>query len=151
MLPAPLTHTFQVDGETFTLTEYQTRGSEARIQATYAQALNPAPLPIEMYDGNNLWVEAIAKECLSQAPAWCWRDRLAGEAPSRFDPLRVVTLEAFSRFTWPQFRKEVNAFLADLRPSLPADDAPALNGVPTDTPSVDAPQAVPALLRGRAE
>jgi hypothetical protein len=151
MLKPPYTYTFRIDGDTFTLTEYQTRGSEARIQLLYAQALNPAPLPLSMHDGGNLWVEAVAKECLSQAPAWCWRDRFPDEAGSRFDPNRVVTLEEFPRLSWPIFRKEVNAFLADLPQVIQPDHTPTPRSVSRDADPLDAFETVPALLRGRAE
>lgn len=151
MLRTPHTHTFTIEGDTFTLTEYQTRGSEARIQATYAESINSAPLAKEMYDGGNLWVEAVAKECLSQAPAWCWRDRMQGEVPSRFDPLRLITLEAFPRRTWPLFRKEVNAFLADLPQPLQPDDVPDPASLSRESDAVAAPQVVPVILPRRAE
>jgi hypothetical protein len=151
MLKDPMTRTFQIAGELFTLTEYQTRGSEARIQVTFAQALNPAPVALDMYDGSNLWIEAVAKECLSDAPAWCWRQRQGSDAPSRFDAQRVITLEAFDRLTWPLFRKEVNAFLADLPQPLQPDEPPAAVRVPPDADSVATAETLPAVFRGRAE
>jgi hypothetical protein len=149
MLPPPIEHRCTIDHETYVLLEWD-RGGERRIKADYAMAIAAAPSVLEAIDGANLYAEAVARECLREAPDVFWELRPAA-ASQNGTPKRVVTLEHIPRALWELFRKEVDAFLAQIFPALPAAPGAAPDPGPADALSVAAPQTVSAVFRGRAE
>jgi hypothetical protein len=149
MLPAPIEHRFVIDGEPYVLVEWD-RGQERRIRLDYAMAIAAAPTVIEPLDGNNLYAEAIARECLKEAPAIFWD--LRPPAPgTNGTPVRVVSLEHVPRGLWEEFRKELDAFLARIFPAVSPEPGPATPAGPDEPPAMALAQTVPAVLRGRAE
>lgn len=149
MLPAPIEHRFAIDGEAYRLVEWD-RGGERRLRAAYALALGPAATVLEVIDGASLYAEAIAQECLVEAPDIFWTTRV-GTASQNGTPTRVVNVDKVPRALWERFRVEVDAFLAKLFPAVPADvGAPDAAG-PGDATPVALAQALSPVLRGRAE
>lgn len=149
MVSAPIEHSFVIDGERYVLREW-TRGGERRMRADYAIAISAAPQTLESLDGVDLWVEAVARECLIEAPALWW-ETLPVQTTQNGTPRRVVSTEHIPRAVWEAFRREVNHFLETIFPSPAATPEPA-SAPGAGLPDVVAsPQAVPALLRGRAE
>jgi hypothetical protein len=149
MLPAPIEHTFALEGERYRLVEWD-RGGERRIKVDYALAISPAPSVLESIDGANLYVEAVARECLREAPDLFWEMRPAA-ASQNGTPSRVVTLEKIPRQLWEQFRKEVDAFIALIFPAAPPSLEPASPASAGESLAVAAAQALSPVLRGRAE
>jgi hypothetical protein len=149
MLPKPIEHRFVINGEPYLLVEW-TRGGERRFKTEYALAISQAPGVIEALDGANLYAEAVARECLKEAPDIFWEPRPAN-AIQNGTASRSITLESVPRPLWEAFRKEVDMFLGQIFPATPAELAPA------PAPGADQPMAVahtetvPAVLRGRAE
>lgn len=149
MLPAPIEHRFIIDGEPYLLVEW-TRGGERKIKIDYAISLTPAPTVLESIDGANLYAEAVARECLKEAPAIFWETRPA-VAGANGTPSRVVTLDQIPRRLWDQFRTEVDMFLQKLFPPTNADLDVASGASPAEPVSVAAAETVSPVLRGRAE
>lgn len=147
----PLEHRFVIDGDPYCLVEYTTRGGERRIQEAFALRLAKAPSVIDALDGANLYAEAVAQECLKQAPESCWRLRTTDDVPNHWDARRVVSLDQYPLEHWAAFRREVDAFLASLPRLLPATPPSDPGALPADAPVVADPHEVPAVFRGRAE
>src|SRR5262245_39988961 len=101
MLPAPIEHRFSIDGEPYLLVEW-TRGGERRLRADYAMAIAGAPGVIDSLDGASLYAEAVARECLKEAPAIFWEE-LPAQGMQNGQPRRVVTLERVPRRLWEAF------------------------------------------------
>jgi hypothetical protein len=149
MLPPPITHTWTMEGERYTLVEW-TRGGEKRLRAEYAIAIAAAPAAIEAVDGQDLYLEAVARECLKEAPDLFWETRPA-QAQTNGTPLRVVTFEQVPRALWALFVVEVNAFLGKIFPAAAAESQSVPGPGPAAADPVAALEAVPALPRGRAQ
>ena len=149
LVPEPLEHRFSIEGESFLLVEWD-RGGEKRIKVDYAMNLTPAPTVLESIDGGNLYAEAVARECLKEAPALFWETRPA-LANQNGTPARVVTLEHVPRLLWDRFRQEVDAFLAKLFPAVSVDAQPASAAGPGDADAVAPAETLSAGMRGRAE
>src|SRR5215831_6598672 len=149
MLPSPIEHVFAIDGDHYRLVEWD-RGGERRLRADYAMAIAAAPQVLEALDGADLYAEAVARECLKEAPDVFW-EPLPAAASQNGTPRRVITLEHIPRALWGQFRGEVDAFLGKIFPSLPATPEPLPAPGPDDARAVAAPQTVSPGLRGRAE
>lgn len=149
MLPPPIEHRFTIEGEPYLLVEWD-RGGERRIRSEYAIAIAPAPQVMESLDGASLYSEAVARECLKEAPEYFWTTRTPA-ATLNGTPTRVVSLEHVPRVIWEQFRQEVDTFLGKIFPTIPETIAPAPQGRPEQSLAVATPQNVSAGLRGRAE
>jgi hypothetical protein len=148
MLPVPLEHRFTINGDTYLLMEY-TRGGERRLRQEYSMAIALAPGVIEAMDGADLYAEALARECLKEAPAIWWEEQPA-QAGRNGTPARVITCEHIPRAVWVEFRREADYFLGLLFPPLPAaveDTHVERQGAPD---VVETPEAIPAVFRGRA-
>jgi hypothetical protein len=149
MLPEPIQHTFQIDGERYTLREW-TRGGERRIRLEYAMAIAAAPTVIEPLDGASLYTEAVARVCLTEAPEIFWETQPAA-ASTNGAQVRVVTFEAVPRRLWEAFRKEVDAFLGLIFPPL-SEESPGPSAAGADEPPAMAlVEGLSPVLRGRAE
>jgi hypothetical protein len=149
MLPKPIEYRFTIDDESYLLVEWN-RGGERRLRADYALAIAAAPDLLESIDGANLYAEAVARECLKEAPPVFWQE-LPAPAAHNGTPRPVVSLEHIPRRLWEQFRKEVNAFLLLLFPTEPAALVTSLAGGAGDQNRLAPPENVPAVFRGRAE
>ena len=149
MLPAPIEHTFRLEHEHYRLVEW-TRGGERRLRTEYAMAIAQSPQVIEALDGADLYAEAVARECLREAPDVFWEE-LPALAGSNGTPRRVVSFERVPRALWELFRKEIDAFLGKIFPPLPADPSRPDDTRPAEPQSVALVETVPAMLRGRAE
>jgi len=149
MLPKPIEYEFIIENERYLLVEW-TRGGERRLKSDYALAIAPAPREIEAIDGANLYAEAVARECLREAPAVFWREALPAGAVNG-TPTRVVTFEQVPRALWERFRGEVDAFLALIFPLVPAEPDRASPARAPDAVELAAPAAVSPGFRGRAE
>jgi hypothetical protein len=149
MLPPPMTHEWTMEGERYKLVEW-TRGGEKRLRAEYAMAIAAAPAAIEAVDGQDLYLEAVARECLKEAPDVFWDTRPA-QAQTNGTPLRVVTFEQVPRALWALFVVEVNAFLGKIFPAAAAEPQSVPSAGAATADSVAALETVSALPRGRAE
>lgn len=149
MIPAPIEHRFTLEGESYLLREYQ-RAGQRRIRAEYAQALAVAPQVLDAIDGLSLWAEAIARECLVEAPDLWWTD-VPAHAQQNGQPKRVITTDRIPQQLWNAFVKEVNSFEELMFPPDPAVVPAAVADSPRESHDVAPPQTVPAPLRGRAE
>jgi hypothetical protein len=150
MLPQPIDYTFDIDGQHYRLVDWD-RGGERRIRADYALAISAVPTVLETIDGASLYAEAVARECLREAPDVFWDPVPVTEARSNGTPRRVVNVDRVPRALWQAFREEVDRFLGQLFPSV----QPAVAPVPPEREADPAPVApletVPAVFRGRAE
>jgi hypothetical protein len=148
-MQAPIEHRFTLEGDAYCLKEW-TRGQERRMRAGYALAISAGPQTLEEIDGIDLWAEAVARECLTEAPPLWW-ETLPAVAGDNGTPRRLITTEQIPRALWEAFRGEVNRFLEAIFPApaalaaSPAGPGPDLQGV------VESPETVPAVFRGRAE
>jgi hypothetical protein len=149
MLPKPIEHRFTIEGDEYLLVEW-TRGGERRLRADYAMAIAAAPAVIENVDGNDLYAEAVARECLKQAPDVFWETRPAN-AQQNGTPTRVVTFEKVPRALWLEFTKGLNAFLAKIFPATPPEHEGLPEPGPPAADAVAALETVPPRPRGRAE
>jgi hypothetical protein len=149
MLPKPIEYEFEIDHEHYRLVEWD-RGAERRIRADYALAIAAAPQVMQSMDGANLYAEAVARECLRDAPEIFW-DTLPALAGHNGTTRRVVTLEHIPRALWELFREEVDRFLALIFPPLPTTVAAPSPAGPDDPVPVASAETVPPLFRGRAE
>jgi hypothetical protein len=149
LLPKPIEHRFTLDGEAYLLVEW-TRGGERRFKTDYALAISQAPGVIEAMDGANLYAEAVARECLKEAPDLFWEPSSAN-ATQNGATARRVTLEAVPRALWEAFRKEVDVFLGLIFPATPADAEAASGAGPDQSVAVAPAEAVSPVFRGRAE
>jgi hypothetical protein len=144
----PLTHTFVIDGETFTLTEVNHTG-ERQIQIKYAQLVAPAPL-LDALFYEDLLAEATAAVCMTEAPPWCWKTQVSSQ-PVNGTPARVFDIGESRRF-WPKLRIEVDTFRGLLRDAATAD-AGHVAAPGSDAPSappVAPAETLPAAFRGQA-
>jgi hypothetical protein len=152
MFPAPIEHTFTIDGELYRLVEY-TRGGEQRIHQTFAASLVVAGIPeatMRSVDGSNLYVEAVARECLKEAPDYFWEERVSA-AGQNGRPQRHLTFEQVRLPVWTELCREVNTFLEQIfRLAAPEALAP-LPARPPDADAVAAPHHAPTRPYGRAE
>jgi len=148
MLPKPVEYRFSLDNASYVLVEWD-RGGEKRIRADYAMAIAAAPAVMESIDGADLYAEAVARECLREAPDIFWEivpPMDARNGSSR----RVVNLNHIPRALWQLFREEIDRFLGQIFPPLRATiDAASGASAPESDPVAPA-QAVSPLLRGRA-
>ncbi|PWT77616.1 MAG: hypothetical protein C5B60_02380 [Chloroflexi bacterium] len=149
MLRAPIDYTFTIEGQRYRLVEWD-RGGERRFRAEYALAIASAPDVLGGIDGQDLYTEAVARECLREAPDLFWTQRPPA-AGSNGTLTRVPTFEHIPHALWEVFRQEVNTFLTQVFPPLPTTDPPAPPGGSADAVPVADAQAVPAVFRGRAE
>ena len=149
MLPSPIEHHFDLNGESYLLVEW-TRGGERRLRADFALASSASPGVIDSIDGGDLYAEAVARECLKEAPAIFWETR-PPSAGANGTPQRVVNLDQVPRALWEAFRKEVDAFLALIFPPVSTELRQTSGERPAEPVAVAPAQAVPALFRGRAE
>lgn len=149
MLPPPIEHVFAIDGHPYRLVEW-TRGGERRIRLEYAMAIAAAPGVIDGMDGQSLYAEAVARECLVEAPDLFWQTQAPG-ASQNGTPRRVVTLEQVPRALWALFLVEVEAFLGKIFPSAPQDAVSSAPAGPGEPVAVATLEAVSPMLRGRAE
>lgn len=147
--PLPYEHRFSLDGEPYLLVA-PTRGGDRRIRAELAMAIAPAPAMLDSMDGGNLYAEAVARECLKEAPDVFWESRPA-PAGSNGTPSRVVTLEHVPLDLWERFRSEVDAFVAHFRPGATAVPVLASEPGEREPDAVAGVETVPPRLRGRAE
>ena len=148
--PQPYEHRFVLDGDSYLLVGW-TRGGDRRINAAYALAIAAVPgLMLDAVDGNNLYTEAVARECLKEAPDLFW-ESVPPPAGTNGTATRVVTFEQVPIQLWERFRKEVDAFVAHFRP-VPASVpglAPASGAGEPD--AVAALETVPPRFSGRAQ
>lgn len=149
MIPHPLEHRFEIEGERYLLVEW-TRGGERRIKTEYALAIAAAPGVIDSIDGQNLYAEAVARECLKEAPPLFWED-LPALAGQNGTPRRQITLEHVPRQLWDLFRVEVDRFLGHLFPPAPTESQGPSDAGPAAPEPVAVAQTVSPMLRGRAE
>jgi hypothetical protein len=149
MLPAPIEHRFVIEGESYLLVEW-TRGGEKRIRAEYAMAIAAAPTVIEAMDGADLYAEAVARECLKEAPPIFWQS-LPTQASGNGAPRATITLDQVPRGLWEAFRREVDAFLGKIFPAVPAEPAPDYAAGAAESVAVEIAEAVPTVFRGRAQ
>lgn len=168
MLPPEIDHHFTIDGEAYWLHEWSRAGLH-RMRASWALDIagNIPALPggstltplewsqhlsnvIQAIDGADLWIEAVARECLKEAPPQWW-DTLPGPAQSNGTVRRVVTFERISPPLWEAFSAEVNVFLTK-QFRQPGTNPGAASQAGAAEPERLAPaQAVSPMLRGRAE
>jgi hypothetical protein len=148
MLPPPITRRFVLEGHPYCLVEW-TRGGWRRIRTEQALAYAVVPGILEALDGANLFAEAVARECLKEAPALWWDEQPAGMQNGT--PRRVITFERIPHALWDAFYQEVDAFVAEVfrRPAAPSDAAPP--AVPAEPTHLAPAETVPAVFRGRAE
>lgn len=149
MLPKLIEHTFTLDGESYRLVEWD-RGGERRLKAEYAMAIAPAPGVLENIDGGNLYAEAVARECLKEAPDIFWTTRPA-QAGQNGTPSRVVSLEHVPRALWEQFRAEVDRFLGLIFPAAAAELVTDLERRPSEPQRLETVENLPTVFQGRAE
>lgn len=149
MLPPPIVHRFTLEGESYCLSGW-TRGAERRIHAQYALALGPAASTLDAIDGGNLYDEAVAAECLTEAPDYWW-DTVPPAPGSNGTPRRVITCDRIPPALWRAFRAEVAQFLRLLFPGPAADAAPGAPAGAADPVPVASTEVVATGLRGRAE
>jgi hypothetical protein len=149
MLPTPIEHVFTLQNEPYRLVEWD-RGGERRIRAEYAIAIAPAPATMETMDGASLYVEAVARECLKEAPEVFW-ETLPAAAAHNGAPRRVPSFEHVPRALWEDFRREVDQFLGKIFPALPATPESESAAGPGESVAVAAVAPVSPMLRGRAE
>lgn len=138
-----------IDGEKYCLVEW-TRGGERRLRAEYAMAIAAAPGVIDSVDGKSLYAEAVARECLKEAPAIFWEE-LPAQAGQNGQPRRVVNVERVPRRLWEAFIEEVTAFLALLFPAPVTILEPGPGPGPRDAAALAPAETVSPVLRGRAE
>lgn len=146
----PLTHTFQIDGEAFTLTE-PNHAAERQIQVKYAQLVAPVPGILDYLFYEDLLAEATAAVCLTEAPAWCWK-AIPPTQPVNGTPTRVLDLSESHRTFWPKLRTEVDVFRGLLRNDAPAvpRDVAAPGADTAEPPDVAPAQTVSPVFRGQA-
>jgi hypothetical protein len=153
MLRAPIEHQFSIDGESYILRE-SGRGGQERYRREFALALAAAPDILDRIDGVNLYAQAVARQCLRQAPACFWRMDVTSAVRAAAAPDRLWELVSFEQVgleVWEHFRKEVDAFVAQLPQPLPDESQPAPPGLPTHEDAVAVAEAVPPAFRGHAQ
>jgi hypothetical protein len=147
--PTPYEHRFTLDGDTYCLVGW-TRGADRRIRSEYAMAIAAAPQVLDAIDGADLYAEAVAHECLTEAPDLFWETRPAVPGVNG-TPTRVVSLERVPLDLWERFREEVGTFVKVFRPGPTEVPGVAPAPGPGDADAVAALETVPPRLRGRAE
>lgn len=180
MLPPPIEHRFRLDGEPYCLVEWTRGGEKRLRADYAAALVAQAPdlvaslerpevardplraaerlgatarqlsILLEGLDGADLYAEAVARECLTEAPEIFWESRPA-PGGSNGASLRVVTLERVPRRLWELFRQEVTAFLALIFPAVSAAPADLSGTGPDESLSVAVAETLSPVLRGRAE
>ena len=149
MVPKPLDYRFRIDDDTYLLVQ-PTRGGDRRIRQQFALAIAAAPAVIDSMDGENLMVEAIAQECLKEAPPYFWQE-LPATASSNGQPRQVVNCDGVPLAVWELFRTEVLAFRAQCFPGYAAESPPVDAAGAEPAAGVATVETLPAILRGRAE
>jgi hypothetical protein len=180
MLPVPIDYVFEIDHQRYRLVEWTRGGEKriraeyasalvvqapdlvanlerpdlprdpARAAERLGALARQLSLMLETLDGQDLYAEAVARECLREAPELFWETRPAPGGANGAS-VRVPTFDQVPRRLWDQFREGVQAFLALIFPAVPATLEPLLEPVPGDAGAVAPAQALPAGLRGRAE
>jgi hypothetical protein len=180
MLPARIEHRFQIDAASYCLTEWDRGGDKrikidyalSLIAAADSAGALPSPVSaqpdfqayaerlssmsrhlsslIEVLDGDNLWVEAIARECLTEAPDIFW-DAPAPASGANGMSTKRVKLDTIPRALWHQFRREVLVFRDQIFRQEQAESLAADTGRAADQGGVAPAEAVPPVFRGRAE
>lgn len=148
MFPARREHRFTLDGEPYCLVGW-TRGADRRIRAEYAVGIAAAPAVLDAVDGADLYAEAVARECLTEAPEIFWETRPAAAGQNGM-PSRVATFDNVPLALWDAFRKEVETFVALFRPAPAADVALVADAGEAGPDAVAVAQTVPARPVGRA-
>jgi hypothetical protein len=151
----PIEHAFTIQGDSYVLTECG-RGGQERYRREFALAIAAAPDILDRLDGINLYAQAVARQCLRQAPEAFWRMDVTPAArktaAAEGELWRLVSFEAAPLDVWEQFRKEVDAFIARLPQPLPETPEPAPSAMPTEPVGVALVEDVPAaVFRGRAQ
>ena len=156
MIPEPRSHRFVIDANHYTLREY-TRAGERRINQRYALALSlngTTPGLMQTLDGDNLYIEAVAMECLTEAPDFWWEYMPAPPATPATpngSRQRTVTFEQVPPLIWKAFCKEAEAFLASLFPVAPTTLERPSDARPEESDRLAAAQTVSPGFLGRAE
>jgi hypothetical protein len=151
----PIDHAFTIQGDAYLLTECG-RGGQERYRREFALAIAAAPDILNGLDGINLSAQAVARQCLRQAPEAFWRTDITPAARKTAAVegtlWQLVSFEAVPLDVWEQFRKEVDTFLVRLPQPLPDVPEPAPAPVPREPVRVAAPEDVSAaVFRGRAQ
>jgi hypothetical protein len=151
----PIEHAFTIQGDAYVLTECG-RGGQERYKREFGLAIAAAPDILDRLDGVNLFAQAVARQCLRQAPEAFWRTdstpAARKTAAAEGELWRLVSFEAVPLDVWEQFRKEVDALVARLPQPLPDVPEPSPAPVSTEPVGVAAPEDVPAaVFRGRAQ
>jgi hypothetical protein len=172
MPPPPLEHRYLIDGQSYLLREATMFDGQQRIQQYYALALTLQPgllhpdtgqplvynealwgayrQALEATNGNALYAKAITQECLVEAPDFWWAAQPV--APGVNGTVRrVVTFKDVSLTVWQRHFQEVNTFLEAIFRAQAPVDAAASPARPDEPPVVAAAEALPPVLRGRAE
>lgn len=147
--PTRREHRFTLEGQSYCLVGW-TRGADRRIRAEYAMAIAAAPAVLDVIDGQDLYAEAVARECLTEAPEIFWEMRPAA-ADQNGTATRVPTFDAIPLDLWEAFRTEVQTFIALFRPTTPAVTPLAPDAGEGGSDAVAPPETVSPRLRGRAE
>lgn len=147
MFPSPA-HRFLVDGHQFHFRK-PSRAGERRIRLQTALALSlqgVSPGLLEALDGDNLYMEAMLVEGLTEAPAHWWET--APMVPqANGTPTRALSFEQVDPDEFAAVCQEVRTFLATFQHPKPAPLSPDREAEPG---RVDTPQAVPAPAQLRA-
>lgn len=154
MLPDIVDHHFTIQGAPYQLLECG-RGGQERYRREFALAIAAAPGILDSVDGINLLAQAVARQCLRQAPEVFWKsdvtiaEKKAAQANGHL--WELVTFEDVPLTVWEEFRQQVDFFMVRL-PQPRQPDTPAASEPGTaDTDPVETPEAVPAVFRGRAQ
>jgi hypothetical protein len=151
----PIEHVFTIQGDSYVLTECG-RGGQERYRREFALAIAAAPDILDRLDGINLFAQAVARQCLRQAPEAFWRADVTPAARkvalAEGTLWQLVSFEETPLDVWEEFRKHVDTFLVRLPQPLPDVPEPAPAPVPAEPVGVAAPEDVPtAVFRGRAQ
>lgn len=149
MFPVRREYHFTLDGESYLLVGWS-RAADRRIRAEYAMGIAAAPAVLDALDGADLYAEAVARECLKEAPEFFW-ETLPASGATNGTPPRVLTFENVPLDLWDAFRHEVDTFIGFFRPAAPPLVALAADPGEARPDAVAVAETVPTRPRGRAE